>query len=58
METNVIKVFENIGKSAELVFEHYRTRGFKNTLIEVGLNNIIALAQEGIKLVEQGKKEE
>jgi hypothetical protein len=54
----VAKIFENIQKSAELVFEHYRSRGFKNSLIEVGLNNIISLAKEGINLLEQRKKEE
>jgi len=52
MDTNMVEVLRNIKKSTELVFEHYRyferSKGFKNTLIEVGLKNVIGLAQDGI----------
>jgi hypothetical protein len=48
MDTEVMKIFENIKQSAELIFQHYQNRGFKNTLIEVGLKNIIAMAQAGM----------
>ena len=58
METTVVNILRNIKQSAELVFQHYESRGFKNTLIEVGLKNIIALAQEGIDQMKQTKKPE
>jgi hypothetical protein len=58
METIVVKILKNIKQSAELVFQHYESRGFKNTLTEVGLKNIIALAQEGIDQIEQTHKQE
>lgn len=53
MEKEAVKIFENITKSVELVLEHYKSRGFKNSLIEVGLRNIISLAKEGIDLIGQ-----
>ncbi len=49
METDVLEILENIKKSAELVLEHYRSRGLTSTLIEVGLKNIITLAKDGMK---------
>lgn len=58
METTVVNILRNIKQSAELVFQHYQSRGFKNTLIEVGLKHIIALAQEGVSQVEQTRKQE
>ena len=58
METTVVNILRNIKQSAELVFQHYESRGFKNTLIEVGLKNIIALAQEGTDQMKQTKKPE
>jgi hypothetical protein len=59
MDTNIVEVLRNIKKSTELVFEHYkyfeRAKGFKNSLIEIGLKNIIGMAQDGINEVEQTK---
>ncbi len=34
-DEEIIKTFEVIKKSGELVFEHYKAGGFKNSLIEV-----------------------
>lgn len=58
METDLLKILEDIKKSAELVFEHYQSRGFKNTLIEVGLKNIISMAKDGMKQMESPKRSE
>jgi hypothetical protein len=59
MDTNIVEVLKNIKKSTELVFEHYRyferAKGFKNTLIEIGLENIISMAQDSIDEIEQTK---
>ncbi len=58
MKTDVLKILEDIKKSAELVFEHYQSRGLKNTLIEIGLRNIITLAKDGMKQMELPKRSE
>ena len=59
MDTNIVEVLTDIKKSTELVFEHYkyfeRSKGFKNTLIEIGLENIISMTQNGINEIEQTK---
>ncbi len=52
METDVLKTLDDIKKSAELVLEHYRSKGLKNILIEVGLKNIITLAKDGMGQME------
>ena len=52
------KVLENILQSARLVLEHYRSRGFKNTLIEVGLNNIIGMSESAIEMLEKNQAKE
>ena len=41
----IIKTLEVIKKSNELVFEHYKSRGFRNSLIEVEIQNIIRAAR-------------
>jgi hypothetical protein len=45
----IIKTFEVIKKSGELVFEHYKARGFKNSLIEVGIQNIIGMCDTALE---------
>jgi hypothetical protein len=52
------KVLENILQSARLVLEHYRSRGFKNTLIEVGLNNVIGMTETAIEMLEKKQAKE
>lgn len=47
----VIKTLEGIKKSGELVFEHYKARGFKNTLIEVGIQNIIGTCNTALEQI-------
>jgi hypothetical protein len=58
MVMEIQKVLENIQKSAELVLEHYNAKGFRNTLIEVGLRNIMGLAQAGIEMIEKNQVKE
>jgi len=51
----IIKTFEVIKKSGELVFEHYKARGFKNTLIEVGIKNIIGICDTALEQIAEEK---
>jgi hypothetical protein len=56
-EEEIIKTLEVIKKSGELVFEHYRARGFKNTLIEVGIQNIIGTCDTALVQIAKEKGE-
>jgi len=51
----IIKTFEVIKKSGELVFEHYKARGCKNSLIEVGIQNIIAMCNTALEQIVREK---
>jgi hypothetical protein len=51
----IVKTLEVIKKSGELVFEHYKARGFKNTLIEVGIKNIIGICDTALEQIEREK---
>ena len=53
----IIKTLEVIKKSGELVFEHYRARGFKNSLIEVGIQNIIGMCDTALEQIAKEKNE-
>jgi len=39
------------------VFEHYKARGFKNSLIEVGIQNIIGICDTALEQIARGKGE-
>jgi hypothetical protein len=52
-----IKTLEVIRKSGELVFEHYKAKGFKNTLIEVGIQNIIGTCDTALEQIANEKDE-
>ena len=53
----IIKTFEVIKKSGELVFEHYKARGFKNSLIEVGIQNIIGTCNTALEQIAKERGE-
>ena len=54
----MIKTLEAIKKSGELVFEHYKSKGFQNTLIEVGIQNIIGICKTALEQIAREKREE
>jgi uncharacterized protein YutE (UPF0331/DUF86 family) len=54
----MIKVLQNIKRSSELLFEHYKFKGFKNRLIEIGIQNIIDMCKMALEEMDEGKKEE
>ena len=58
MEEHLIKKLDIIKKSAELLMDHHETRGFKDNLIRVGLQNIISISQEAIDEIEKEKAPE
>ena len=53
----ILKILEGIKKSGELVFEHYKARGFKNSLIEVGVKNIIGICDTALEQIAKEKNE-
>jgi hypothetical protein len=53
----IIKTFGVIKKSGELVFEHYKARGFKNTLVEVGIKNIIGMCNIALEQIAKERGE-
>jgi hypothetical protein len=58
MKEHLINKLDIIKKSAELLLEHHETRGLKNSLMEVGLKNILAMSQEAILEIEKEKAPE
>lgn len=57
-DEEIIKAFEVIKKSGELVLEHHQSRGFRNSLIEVGLQNIIDMCKIALEQIYKEKREE
>ena len=58
MKEDLLKKLDIIKKSAELLLVHYETRGFKNSFMEIGLKNILAMSQEVIAEIEEEKAPE
>lgn len=56
-DEEIIKTLEVIKKSGEMVFEHYKSRGFKNSLIEVGIQNIIGICKTALEQITKGERE-
>lgn len=57
-DEEIIKTLEVIKKSGELVFEHYKSKGLKNTVIEVGIQNIIGMCKTALEQITKEKREE
>jgi len=57
-DEEMIKTLEAIKKSGELVFEHYKSKGFQNTLIEVGIQNIIGICKMALEQIAKEKRGE
>jgi len=58
MKEELLKKLKAINRTAEILVEHYETRAFKNSIIEVGLKNIIGISQEAIAEIEKEKAPE
>jgi dTDP-4-amino-4,6-dideoxygalactose transaminase len=57
-DEEIIKSFEIIKKSGELVLEHYQSRGFRNSVIEVGIRNIVDICKITLEQVTKEKTKE
>lgn len=51
-KVNIIK------RSAEILWEHYEKKGFKNTLIETGIKNILGMCDSILEDIEKEKAPE
>jgi hypothetical protein len=58
MNEILIKKLGFIKMSAEILLEHHQARGFKNTMMETGLKNILEIAQEAIYEIQKEKAPE
>jgi hypothetical protein len=55
MNEYTIEKITIIKKSAEILLKHYKSRGFKNTLIETGLSNILEMASSVLEDIAKEK---
>ena len=58
MNEHTIKKITIIKKSAEILLENYKNRAFKNTIVEVGLNNILGMCDSILEDIEKEKAPE
>jgi len=58
MKEELIKKLNAIKRTSEILLEHYETRAFKNSIMEVGLKNILGITQEAIETLEKEKAPE
>jgi len=58
MNETLLKKLDIIKKSSELLLEHQESRVVKDTLMMVGLKNIIAMSQKAIAEIEIEKAPE
>ena len=58
MEERTKDLLEKIKRTAEIVLEHQSSRAFKNSIIPLGAESIIAMCKEAIGEIEKEKKEE
>jgi hypothetical protein len=57
MQEKMKQLLGIIRRSAELIREHERSRPFRDRLIVIGAENIIALSEEGIKELGEDSEE-
>jgi hypothetical protein len=55
MNDYTIEKVNIIKKSAEILLENHKTRGFKNTIVEVGLKNILGMCDSILEDIEAEK---
>jgi len=58
MKEELTKKLNAIKRTAEILLEHYETRAFKNSIMEVGLKNILGTTQQAIDEIEKEKAPE
>jgi hypothetical protein len=58
MKEDLMEKLKFINRTAEILMEHYESRPFKNSIMGVGLRNIIGISQEAIDEIEKEKAPE
>ena len=58
MKEDIVTKVKAIKRTAEILMEHHESRLTKNTVMEVGLKNIIGISQEAIAEIEKEKAPE
>jgi sugar-specific transcriptional regulator TrmB len=58
MEEKVKDLLEKIKRTAEIILEHHPSRAFKDNIITLGAESIIAMCKDAISEIEKEKKEE
>ena len=57
MEEKTKDLLEKIKRTAEIILEHHTSRAFKDNVITLGAESIIAMCKEAISEIERKKKE-
>jgi sugar-specific transcriptional regulator TrmB len=57
MEEKTKDLLEKIKRTAEIILEHHTSRSFKDNIITLGAESIIAMCKEAISEIEKEKKE-
>jgi len=57
MEKKTKDLLEKIKRTAEIILEHHTSRAFKDNIITLGAESIIAMCKEAISEIEREKKE-
>ncbi len=55
MEKKIKDFLEKIKRTAEIILEHHPSRAFKDDIITLGAENIIAMCEEAISEMEEEK---
>ena len=58
MEERVKEILDKIKRTAEIILEHQTSRAFKNSIITLGAESIIAMAKEAIDELEKKELKE
>ena len=57
MEEKIKDLLEKIKQTAEIILEHHPSRAFKDDIITLGAESIIAMCKDAISEIEKEKKE-
>jgi sugar-specific transcriptional regulator TrmB len=57
MEEKIKDLLEKIKRTAEIILEHHPSRAFKDDIITLGAESIIAMCKDAISEIEKEKKE-
>ncbi len=56
MEERIKDLLEKIKRTAKIILEHQTSRSFKNSIIILGVENIITMCKEAVDEIEKEKE--